>query len=1539
MPGILDPEEQMKHAAQNIADAPLKCSKSDNAIGADESDASVTKNGTVEEKAIEEKDGEKEAPVKESSKEKIQSAEDVPLKIFTIKLLIPGAPEPSVLQISNHDTVQEIRQVVLDRPESCFRTCFSLHFNGNRLDDFVELHTIEDIGEDSIVKVVDEPYSVREARIHIRRLRDLLSTSLYQSSFTATDNLSLSLYSTIAGLDPEEEILKGNKDSNIPTEECKPPSFSFLDQGTCPLIEPMIPDCTDPKTLQCIKELKFSSWNPPPGPRKLAGELLYLDVVTLEENKYCITSSSNGFYVNRSSDAAFDPKPHSEPCRGQTLVGLLSQLSPLFKKNFAALQRQSIKKHPLEVVPSPYQVYPWLTPMFEHTADPFRAEDAVTSRIGYEEQIPGQLRDWNEELQSAKELPKKSTHQRILRERAMYKITSDFVATATKGAMAVVDGNVMAINPGEEEKLRMYIWNNIFFSFACDSRDHYRRFGGDAAAYSAAGSDLRGVKAFNRLDIEGLYTLGTVIVDYRGYRVIAQSIIPGILQREQENSVVYGSIDGGKTISGNEKFLELLKTASETLRTRTHKILNEKEDEIELCSSMECKGIIGADGRHYVLDLFRTFPPDTNFVAAAKEITSKKDEIGEENKNSNGSEIENDQKSSKAKIDKQNSFEFPSEYAHELCTIRQNIVDAFVGFRYVLFLKLIALYNQQQRTAKKEKDANEDKKAIESEASKLDDNDENTIDSGEDKESQDDKNDNKTDAANDAKLTEDINKIAENIAKEIDPVKEAKQEENADELTMQAVKQAATTVGSLQEKEFEIRFNPDVYVAEVQHADSEKKNLEKDKVLVKDLSKFLSDTVVPKMIEDFITLSLVPLDGIALTEAMHARGVNMRYLGKIAFLCSLRNDLEHIYRIAVSEMILRTAKKQIKSCLQSATLRTLSAAVSHFLNCFLSSFAAPQPHLPPEENIKKKKNKKKGKNSQYSSNNQIAWVALSPSVLWEEIKKEMKAHFGFELQGVDIDSIEEKYQIQRVSLLRGVCKKAGVQLQLREYDFLNKKHLTFTEDDVINIFPVVKHVEPIANDGNALFEVAQGRLQAGMFSEAHDLMLESLNIFNQVYGPLHSDIVICYRTIARLYYIADDVSQAVAYQKKAVIVCERVFGIDHPETIMSYVHLALYCYSAGLVAASLKLMYRARYLAVIIYGEGHPDLATFDTNIGLMLHSQREFELSLSFLERALKVHLKYYGTDSVQTATIQHLVARAQCCTGNYRSAINNEKATYAVYKKMFGEDDSRTKESSEYLKQTTHRAVTMQKTINEISGKSAGRQVTPPKGTATKVSDESYDKEILGVINKIGTAAKVASSSGYKMVVVVPENRQSCRDSAGKTIQNGKPFSLFRGDSCVMCSCVEGKSKRCITVKCPRPTCDDYRTVPGKCCEYTCPNALPISDTKQLAIVLSLSISLLIILILIVIVWLKARKYKRFSRSTRTECSEQEPLNSIPNNQRQSMSMTSSSGPSRTTVQTVQLPSQEPPPYAPPKNTDPETITPCEPPPPYTPQELTYV
>lgn len=54
------------------------------------------------------------------------------------------------------------------------------------------------------------------------------------------------------------------------------------------------------------------------------------------------------------------------------------------------------------------------------------------------------------------------------------------------------------------------------------------------------------------LEIKDLHVLHMVQVEYRGRRVIAQCIIPGILTADQLQCSQYGSIDDGKTITNNE---------------------------------------------------------------------------------------------------------------------------------------------------------------------------------------------------------------------------------------------------------------------------------------------------------------------------------------------------------------------------------------------------------------------------------------------------------------------------------------------------------------------------------------------------------------------------------------------------------------------------------------------------------------------------------------------------------------------------------------------------------------------------------------------------------------------------------------------------------------------------------------------------------------------------------------------------------------------------------------------------------------------------
>lgn len=66
------------------------------------------------------------------------------------------------------------------------------------------------------------------------------------------------------------------------------------------------------------------------------------------------------------------------------------------------------------------------------------------------------------------------------------------------------------------------------------------------------------------------------------------------------------------------------------------------------------------------------------------------------------------------------------------------------------------------------------------------------------------------------------------------------------------------------------------------------------------------------------------------------------------------------------------------------------------------------------------------------------------------------------------------------------------------------------------------------------------------------------------------------------------------------------------------------------------------------------------------MHAVQEYDLSLRFLEKALALNIKFYGPKSLKVAVSYHLVARTQSCMGDFRSALSNERETYAIYKQQ---------------------------------------------------------------------------------------------------------------------------------------------------------------------------------------------------------------------------------------------------------------------------------
>ena len=69
---------------------------------------------------------------------------------------------------------------------------------------------------------------------------------------------------------------------------------------------------------------------------RLLGDLIYLDIQTLEGKNCCVTGHTRGFFVNASTGSVLDPRPAHPLREATTLVSLLQQLSEKFSKGMHA---------------------------------------------------------------------------------------------------------------------------------------------------------------------------------------------------------------------------------------------------------------------------------------------------------------------------------------------------------------------------------------------------------------------------------------------------------------------------------------------------------------------------------------------------------------------------------------------------------------------------------------------------------------------------------------------------------------------------------------------------------------------------------------------------------------------------------------------------------------------------------------------------------------------------------------------------------------------------------------------------------------------------------------------------------------------------------------------------------------------------------------------------------------------------------------------------------------------------------------------------
>jgi protein TIF31 len=689
-------------------------------------------------------------------------------------------------------------------------TNYHFEYAGKPLNEYLELGLITDLPLDASLSVIQDNYNERTARTHFLRIKEL----------TAPTGLGGKGIGEDWGIGPGTTLAEHVQSATPPTPSELGDYFS---QPLPSLVSVLCPSKNQSHPLATVKSLLLSQWNPPPPHRRTQGDLLYITFTTLEGDLYHITGHIRGFFVSRSTNQKFDPTPkHPQKLPTHSLLTLLQNLSPQFTNTFASLHSTDVNAEILSDAPlaNALPAFPWLVQPPQISPDSARTQKPWLEALS---EGQGNLRDWNDEIQSTRSLPSTGIRERLIRERLLQKSLADFSACATTAAMLVRRGELLPLDPvpethehgeinaREDQTGTMWHYNNIFLSLGAeDVLGSFESEGGGEASRVAVGKDVIGVGRVNALLLESsdtdekpenaLCTLGTVIVDYLGERLVAQSVVPGIFQQTPESKdedsaaagahrIVYGGVDNGEKVFMDPGFDEKFRKLMDKLHIKRHdvweipkKVKGEHVNGVNgdsperkkrtLRTSLETKGLLGADGRNYVLDLYKLAPVDIAFI---DEHYSSTDD----------------------------------SYPHRLAFLRNECVDAFWESKLRAWISAKLAERQKSDSTETKEDSAEEQDDSEKENEKIDI-------SG-----------------------------------------------------------------------FECALNPDVFtLSQAPVTDEEKQRMHEDEQDVRDCCAFLREKLIPDLMKELSDGSGGwPVDGKSLTSIMHRNGVNVRYLGKIVESC------------------------------------------------------------------------------------------------------------------------------------------------------------------------------------------------------------------------------------------------------------------------------------------------------------------------------------------------------------------------------------------------------------------------------------------------------------------------------------------------------------------------------------------------------------------------------------------------------------------------------------------------------------------------------
>jgi protein TIF31 len=1080
----------------------------------------------------------------------------------------------------------------------------------------------------------------------------------------------------------EAEKKVSKKEDNA--EEVKEKNaFSAWTAGTAvPLSK--LPVAQAPVQVQpCLRAIQLSPFNPPPAHLRQRGHQLYLQVSILEGDVYTLVCTSRGWYASKSNVNNFDPAPRdASAAPTHSLIDLLHSLSPLFSERLFALPSLSSAAPALDplstvAIPQAEPAYPWLisTPKPDTTPDVLRTQLAYLHSGATVPEALDSARDWNEEIQGVKELPHSTMQERVFRERMAQKTWSEFTQASLRAVLAVARGDVIALNPNEPSRSHMWLTSNIFITKAIDSIDAYSHLGGDAAAHVSHAKDAEGVRLLNRLDVDGVNLLGHTVIDWQGERWVCQSVLPGIFSRNQAPPAAE---EGDK----KEDWVKVDSEDDDQPAANPLIIYGvDSEQTSTLHWDQATHEIMEKIAGHQRLAAHKVSAggEEREFYASS-EVKGLRGSDGRryllDLPRLNPVDVEFLEKDYAGKLAGPEKDVDAPTYLHRMALLRPELVELFWESELKRWARKIAEEQQAKKAAEKGEDA--------------------------------------------PKEGEEATKEGEEATKE-----EAKTEEAAID---------PSTIATL--KDFELRFNPDAFVDTPAEKGAEgfapsKYTDESDPAIkaVRDASVFLRTIAVPAIALDVLTGAASGImDGISLTRHMHARGINMRYLGHIAATIDqfskgpegeareASGNLATLKDIVLHEMVYRASKHVLRRLVRELLPEQVPAAVSHFLNCLIGTGLNASPKAVFDR-------------YDVGSTVEPEYVSVTPESLRKEIIAEGEARFRWKL---DASFIAQG--LRRPQMLRELAQRFAFQVVQRDYDFeasaegaaanadsdkenraatqtkdkkakkakagvvaATKRTTTFEPSDILALVPVVRSTAPAVSVAEEIFEAGRSTINRGQVDMGLEFMLEGIQLYETIHTVIHPEVAAAYNqyssTLHQLARIkiqqlsqqenADpeqplglDIATGLRLQRQAVIIAERTLGVYHPDTVGYYFQLAMLENLEGNSQASLRYFRHILLLWEVLYGPDHPEINTILSNAGIVLQAINENPLSITLLEESAQRTVKQFGDKHTQYGSVQHQLTQAHFLAGDFGKALESSTTAFEIFKASYGEEHAQTKE-----------------------------------------------------------------------------------------------------------------------------------------------------------------------------------------------------------------------------------------------------------------------